>query len=102
VGRLGSGPHVVGRIGSGVRVSASFHMFALRKWRPSQFTYAVVWSGFRDRVNCGKLALTRTPDPNRPMRRGPDPSRSTSVFNLSNMSRILDVRTSAYLFRILP
>jgi len=57
------------RIGSGVRVSASFHMFALRKWRPSQFTYAVAWSGFRDRVNCGKLALTCIPDHNRHMRR---------------------------------
>jgi len=30
VGRLGSAPRLVGRIGSGVRVSASFQMFALR------------------------------------------------------------------------
>ena len=30
VGRLGSGPHPVGQIGSAVRVSASFQIFALR------------------------------------------------------------------------
>ena len=33
MGRLGSGPRVVGRLGSRVRVSASFQMFALTAGR---------------------------------------------------------------------
>jgi len=45
--RLGPGPHLVGRIGSGVRVNASFQIFSLRML----LTLRRVTSGYFLRVN---------------------------------------------------
>jgi len=45
VGRLGSGSHLVGRIGSGVRISASFQIFALRMLLHT--AGGVTWSSLR-------------------------------------------------------
>ena len=42
VGRLGSRPNLLGRIGLGVRASDSFHILSCA------VAYAILWSGFRE------------------------------------------------------